>query len=130
MDAECLVHSGLFRGSHTRYVAKVHAGRLEHPGRHGTRGSLLHLGRDVAAALDLVSFLPAHDPLSILNPKGDRAFRHDRHDFRCRGLCRLATHHGRVLMDRENRTNVLTVLGFAGGVIALGLLITVMLVFG
>lgn len=33
-------------------------------------------------------------------------------------------------MDREQRANVLTVAGFAVGVLALGALITVMLVFG
>lgn len=33
-------------------------------------------------------------------------------------------------MNSEHRTNVLTVLGFAAGVLALGALITVMLVFG
>ncbi len=33
-------------------------------------------------------------------------------------------------MDPENRTNILTVVGFAAGVLGLGALITVMLVFG
>ena len=33
-------------------------------------------------------------------------------------------------MDRKDRNNVLTVAGFAGGVVALGALITVMLAFG
>ena len=33
-------------------------------------------------------------------------------------------------MTRENRTNLLIALGFAGGVLGLGALITVMLVFG
>ncbi len=33
-------------------------------------------------------------------------------------------------MNREQRNNILTVLGFATGVLALGALITVMLVFG
>ena len=33
-------------------------------------------------------------------------------------------------MDREHRTNMLTVAGFAAGVLALGLLISVMLIFG
>jgi len=33
-------------------------------------------------------------------------------------------------MDRENRTNMLTVAGFACGVIALAVLITVMLALG
>ena len=34
------------------------------------------------------------------------------------------------LMDRRDRNNVLTVAGFAGGVVALGALITIMLAFG
>jgi hypothetical protein len=34
------------------------------------------------------------------------------------------------LMDRRDRNNALTVAGFAGGVVALGALITVMLAFG
>jgi len=33
-------------------------------------------------------------------------------------------------MDPEHRTNILTVVGFAAGVLGLGALITVMLVFG
>lgn len=33
-------------------------------------------------------------------------------------------------MDPEHRTNILTVAGFAAGVLALGALITVMLVYG
>jgi len=33
-------------------------------------------------------------------------------------------------MDRDNRGNLLTVAGFAGGVVALAVLITVMLAFG
>lgn len=33
-------------------------------------------------------------------------------------------------MDPETRTSVLTVLGFAAGVLALGALISVMLIFG
>lgn len=42
--------------------------------------------------------------------------------------CRLVA--GRLFMDRRDFNNALTVAGFAGGVVALGALITVMLAFG
>lgn len=36
----------------------------------------------------------------------------------------------RLTMDHQQRNNILTVLGFAAGVLALGALISVMLIFG